>query len=333
MEKMHVQFANSSTCFYFEADFEKIEATAKTIYLIDQNVADAHAELFVDKIFIKIPSGEIFKNQQTVDKVIHELIELKADRYTQLVGVGGGVTCDLTGYISSIYMRGVSLGFVPTTILAMVDAAIGGKNGINHGVHKNMIGSFKQPKWICYDERFLQSLPKSEWINGFAEIIKHACIQDVDMFRYLKQNSIEDFMKNKELLMKLIHRNVGIKVKIVQKDEWERNERRWLNFGHTIGHAIENKYALKHGYAISIGMCKAAEMSANFLKFGEQEDLETLLRQYHLPTDMAYEKKELLSSLMLDKKMQSGKLNFVMVEKIGKATIIPIFLRELEKII
>src|SRR5690606_852417 len=142
-------------------------------------------------------AGEQFKVQQTVNEVIEQLIHFGADRQTWLVGVGGGVVTDITGYVAATYMRGIRFGFVPTSILAMVDASIGGKNGIDVGVYKNIVGTIRQPSFLLYDYQFLKTLPETEWINGFAEIIKHACIKDVRMFNELAGRSITYFQKNK----------------------------------------------------------------------------------------------------------------------------------------
>jgi 3-dehydroquinate synthetase len=156
-----------------------------------------------------------------------------------LIGVGGGVVTDITGYVASIYLRGIRFGFVPTTILGMVDAAIGGKNGIDVGVYKNMVGTITQPAFLLYDMDFLKSLPDREWRNGFAEIIKHAAIKKAAMFAELESATLQHFQQNKEALQKLIQENALLKAGIVQQDERESGERRLLNFGHTLAHALE----------------------------------------------------------------------------------------------
>jgi 3-dehydroquinate synthase len=161
-------------------------------------------------------------------------------------------------------MRGIRFGFVPTSILAMVDASIGGKNGIDVGTYKNMVGLIRQPEFLLYDYSFLKSLPKAEWINGFAEIIKHACIKDASMFRLLEAYKLNDFQKDKTLLNKLIQRNALLKSKVVVEDEFETGDRKLLNFGHTFGHAIENTYQLPHGHAVAVGMVMACMISASY---------------------------------------------------------------------
>src|SRR4029453_11405680 len=155
---------------------------------------------------IILQPGEEYKVQETVNTIVQQLIEIEADRKFTLVGVGGGVITDLTGYAASVYMRGIKFGFVPTSLLAMVDASIGGKNGIDVGVYKNLVGTIRQPSFILYDPVFLNTLPQSEWINGFAEIIKHACIKDAAMFKELQTNSLKKYQDRKTLVCRLIQR-------------------------------------------------------------------------------------------------------------------------------
>jgi 3-dehydroquinate synthetase len=154
-----------------------------------------------------LKAGEEYKIQETVDSVIEQLIEMEADRKTVLIGIGGGVITDLTGYIASVYMRGIRFGFIPTTLLAMVDASIGGKNGIDVGLYKNMVGVIRQPSFILHDLIFLNTLPENEWRNGFAEVIKHAAIKDLAMFKELESKNIRHYQNNKTNACNLIQRN------------------------------------------------------------------------------------------------------------------------------
>ena len=153
----------------------------------------------------------------TADYIIEELIKMGAHKNTFLIGIGGGVVTDITGYVAAVYMRGVKFGLVPTSILAMVDAAIGGKNGVDVGVYKNMVGTIRQPEFIFYDYSFLQTLPVKEWVNGFAEIIKHACIKDALLFSFLEKYSLHEYQADKTLIADLIERNVDIKMQVVSK--------------------------------------------------------------------------------------------------------------------
>ena len=265
--------------------------------------------------------------------IIDQLIAFGADRKTTLIGVGGGVVTDITGYVAGIYMRGIKCGFVPTSILAMVDASIGGKNGIDVGVYKNMVGLIRQPQFLLYDHSFLKSLPKEEWQNGFAEIIKHACIKDAAMFELLQKNTLTSFKRDPILLADLIQRNALIKTKVVVNDEFEQGERKLLNYGHTLGHAIENMYELSHGQAISIGMTYAALMSAQIKGFTEAEKVIALLAKYGLPTFADFDKKKAFKTLQMDKKKDAQSINYILLQKIGKAVIQSLSFTELEAIL
>lgn len=331
-----IKFSNASTNFYFNSslkELSKIIDKKHTVFITDQNIIKAHESKFKGFNTIVIPAGEAYKKQSTVDEIILKLIENKADRKTVLVGVGGGVITDLTGYVASVYMRGISFGFVPTTILSLVDASIGGKNGIDVGVYKNMVGIIRQPSFILHDLSLLQSLPQKEWQNGFAEIIKHACIKDAAMFKQLEKHSLEDYIKDKKLLADLIQRNAMIKTRVVQKDEFEKGDRRLLNFGHTIGHAIETQYNLMHGEAVAIGMVYASRISEQLLGFSGKEKIRLLIEQYQLPVAIEFNAKKVFEVLAMDKKRVQKEMNFVLLEKIGKGVVHSIPLKQLEKII
>src|SRR5688572_9924753 len=189
MKALKYKFGSSSTEFYFAygiSHLKKITDPKTTILITDENIFGAHPKRFKGWNTIVLKPGEEFKIQSTIDSIIQQLIEREADRKTVLVGVGGGVITDITGYVASVYMRGLQFGFIPTSLLALVDASIGGKNGIDVGVYKNMVGIIRQPAFILHDLVFLNSLPQEEWVNGFAEIIKHACIRDLVMFGELE---------------------------------------------------------------------------------------------------------------------------------------------------
>jgi 3-dehydroquinate synthase len=257
------------------------------------------------------------------------LIESGADRKTTLVGIGGGVVTDITGYVASIYMRGIRFGFVPTSLLAMVDASIGGKNGIDVGVYKNMVGVIRQPSFLLYDQNFLTTLPEKEWRNGFAEIIKHAAIKDAAMFKELESKDLGFYQKRKKIALDLIQRNAVLKSKVVQEDEFEKNERRKLNFGHTLAHAIETQYNLLHGEAVAIGMVFASQLSEKLLGFRNHERLVKTIEQYSLPTSLKFDKQKAFDVLKSDKKKEANFMNFILLEKIGKARIEKISLKDL----
>ena len=336
MKHINYKFSNSSTYYYLAygiSHLKKITDPRATIIITDENVFNAHTKRFKGWNTIVLKPGEEYKVQATVDAVIEKLIEMEADRKTTLVGVGGGVITDITGYVAAVYMRGLRFGFIPTSILALVDASIGGKNGIDVGVYKNMVGIIRQPSFILHDMVFLNSLPLSEWENGFAEIIKHACIKDAAMFAELEKNSLKTYTGRQENICKLIQRNAILKTKVVQKDEFEKGERRLLNFGHTLGHALENQYELLHGQAISIGMTYACHISEQLTGFKQTERVVSVLEKYSLPTYASFNKQKVFNVLKMDKKRERKEMNYVLLDRIGKGVVKSISLKQLEKII
>jgi len=336
MLKKTFSFSASKTNCYFDASFAQIGELVekdRSIFITDQHIYDNHRKHFKGVRFIQIPAGETFKVQSTIDQIIDQLISFGADRKTTLIGVGGGVITDITGYVASVFMRGVPFGFVPTSILGMVDASIGGKNGIDVGNYKNMVGVIRQPGFLFYDVSLLNSLPAEEWVNGFAEVIKHAAIKDASLFRELENKSITYYRKDKKALTELIRKNVVIKSTIVQKDEFEGNERRLLNFGHTLGHAVENVYHLPHGHAISIGIKGACLISEQMTNFKETARVTNLLQQYGLPIDIPVDFGKVIEIMRMDKKKLRDTMHYVVLEKLGKAIIKPIPMAQLEKLL
>ena len=336
MQKKTYQFSSKKVTCYFNADFsylEKLVDKAHAIIITDENIFATQPKKFRGWKTIVIRPGEKFKIQSTVDEIIGQLIQYEASRKTFLIGVGGGVVTDITGYVASVYMRGISFGFVPSSILAMVDASIGGKNGIDVGAYKNLVGIIRQPEFLLYDVSLLKSLPADEWVNGFAEIIKHACIKDAAMFNELEKQSLAYFKKDKTALAKLIARNAAIKSAVVQKDELENGDRRLLNFGHTVGHAIENVYALPHGKAISIGMVVACLVSEQVSGFKDTTRVSNLLIKYGLPTEISFDAKKISGILKMDKKRAHQSIHYIVLNKIGKGIVKVIPVDELEKLI
>jgi len=322
MKQKKIRIASATTTCYFACQFShlrKVVPINRTIIITDQHVFKSHASKFRGWNTIVLKAGEAYKIQPTVDAVIQQLVNMKADRHTWLVGVGGGVITDLTGYIGSIYMRGINVGFVPTTLLAMVDAAIGGKNGVDHGAIKNLVGTIQQPAFLLYDTSFLKTLPDSEWRNGFAEIIKHAvCFKPV-LFRELEKNQLNFYRSNKQALAALIEKNAMLKFKVVQADEKEQGLRSLLNFGHTLGHAIEMIYEVSHGEAISLGMVAAARLSAKLSGFKEADRLQQVLAKYGLPTLANYDLEKLMQSMEMDKKKAGKTIRYILLKQIGSA--------------
>ena len=334
-QKQVIKISQSATSFYWDAKFlhlKKIVSPVSTVLITDENVYTAHAKIFKGWNLIVLKSGEQYKIAATVNSVIERLIEMQVDRSFTLVGVGGGVITDITGYVASIYMRGIRFGFVPSSLLAMVDASIGGKNGVDVGVYKNLVGVIKQPDFILHDLSLLKTLPELEWKNGFAEIIKHACIKDASLFKQLQKSSIQKYQQNKTELAKLIKKNALIKLKLVQEDPYEKGNRRLLNFGHTLGHAIENQYELSHGQAISIGMTYASLFSAALSGLANPTAVIDLLAKYGLPTFAKFDVSKMTKVMSMDKKRERESIHFILLTKIGSATIKKIDIVSLTKI-
>lgn len=338
IKKVEHLFTDKKVSYYFGAGFsylQQIVPQQNTIVITDENIFASHAAKFAGFKTIVIKAGEQYKQQATVDYIFQQLIALEADRKTFIVGVGGGVVTDIAGYAASVYMRGLKFGFVPTTILAMVDASIGGKNGVDVGVYKNLAGLINQPVFLLFDYSLLKTLPQDQWVNGFAEIIKHACIKDAEMFALLENETLESFQKDGDKLAALVERNVGIKTTVVLKDEFENGDRRLLNFGHTLGHAIENNYHLLHGHAISIGMAAACTISEEINNFysADKQKVIRLIERYHLPAHIKFDREKIWEILKMDKKRSGTEMNFILLNKIGEAVVKPISLVQLKDLI
>ncbi len=336
MTHKRYRFSSTAVDYYFAGGIsylKKLVNPQHAILITDQNIFNAHTKRFKGWNTIVLKPGEEYKVQATVDAIIEQLIAMEADRKTTLVGVGGGVITDITGYVAAVYMRGIAVGFIPTSLLALVDASIGGKNGIDAGVYKNIVGIIRQPDFILHDMAFLQSLPDSEWENGFAEIIKHACIKDKAMFQELEATTLKKYRQSQKSICALVQRNALIKTKVVQQDEFEKGDRRLLNFGHTLGHALENQYELSHGQAIAIGMTYACHISEQLTGFKQTGKVVSLLEKYNLPTYASFDKQKAMAVLKMDKKRERKEMNYVLLDKVGKGVVQPIALHTLEEII
>jgi 3-dehydroquinate synthase len=279
-------------------------------------------------ISVLIPDGEEYKNITWVYNIITELLKNRLDRNSCLIALGGGVIGDITGFVASIYMRGINFVQVPTTLLSQVDSSVGGKTGVNHELGKNMIGTFYQPRLVWIDIDTLKTLPKREILCGIAEIIKYGVIWDPELFRFLKDKRDSILNLDPLALIHIIRRSCEIKADIVSRDEKERGLRAILNYGHTIGHALETETGYKmylHGEAVAIGMNVEARLSEilGFLSREERNSIRSLINTFGLPVDipMDIDAKRLISHMQIDKKVEAGELRFILPEKIGRVRI------------
>lgn len=333
-----ISFSSGTVDYYFNEPFESIEAIAKgkpVIIITDKNLFRHYQHKLERYKTIVIPAGESNKSWEMAKQVTEGLVSYEADKTHLIVGVGGGMITDITGFVAAVYMRGVDAGFVPTSLLAMADASIGGKNGVNLGAYKNMMGTIRQPRFILFDPRFLQTLPDDEWSNGFAEIIKYGCLFDKELLNELNLHDLGFYKSNQEALQQLIERSVVFKNKTVQEDEHERGMRKLLNFGHTIGHAIENNYGMAHGKAVAIGMMTACKLSEQYtgLKSEETAFLKTILEQYRLPSSLKFDAQKIMQTLRMDKKRQAEEVDFIMLETLGKSVIRKTSFSEIEEVL
>lgn len=307
----------------------------KVIILADENVIRFHKNSFPDFQVISIGSGENQKSFDQVIKLYHELLKLEVDRNSAIIGVGGGVTTDVTGFVASTFLRGLPFGFVATTLLAQVDAAIGGKNGINLDRFKNLVGLIRQPEFVICDLETLSSLDKKEFISGFAEVIKYGAIRDPSLFSYLEDKIEEGINMNREVMEKLVAESVKIKIDVVKNDEEEQGERKTLNFGHTFAHAFEKLYKISHGEAVAIGMVLAAQMSVNLriLEYSKAEKLQALIKRSGLPVNIDFDVDAVSNAMKKDKKRAGGEMQFILLEDIGKAVIKKVSLNDIKSIL
>ncbi len=329
---------NNRVKYYFEQSIKGVDSFSKrenTIIITDENVLLHYAIFLEGRKIIVLPPGENAKSFASIEIIIQKLIDFKVTKDFLIVGFGGGVVTDVTGFVASIYMRGLKFAFMPTSLLAMVDAALGGKNGINFGQQKNIIGTIQQPKWIIFDRTMLYTLPQKEWVNGFAEIIKYGVILDERLFRLLQQHTLEEFQDKHYLTSKLLYICTHIKTLIVEQDEKDNGKRRLLNFGHTLGHAIEKLENIPHGFAIAKGMVAALKISEEINNFNSsfKDEVVALFKKFGLPHIFDSNKEAVFNILTLDKKREGDTIHFILANKIGEGAVVPIGITQLNDLI
>ncbi len=300
-----------------------------TVYsLYGEVVADSLKKAGFNVLTVTIPDGEGYKSLLWVEHIYNELLKAKLDRLSALVALGGGVIGDITGFAASTYMRGISYIQIPTTLLAQVDSSVGGKTGVDHKLGKNMIGTFWQPKLVWIDVETLKTLPRREYLAGLAEVIKYGVIWDKELFDFLEARREKILKLDRDSITYIIKRSCEIKAEVVSTDERESGLRSILNFGHTIGHAIETAtdyVRYLHGEAIAIGMYLEARLSSmlSFIDNNKVVKIKGLIDSYSLPTKIPtdIDVNNVLSSMEIDKKAVAGELRFILPEKIGKVRI------------
>lgn len=305
---------------------DKLAKKDRTLILTDRKVARLHGRTFRGWDTLVLDRGERMKTLAVVERIARELLRRGYDRGATLAGVGGGVICDLAGLTAAVYLRGIRCGFVPTTLLAQADASLGGKNGVNLDRYKNIIGTFRPPEFVLADPRFLATLPPAALRDGLAEIVKAAAVRDRSLFEELEDSAGRALAGDPAVLERLVIRAAVIKAGIVARDEHERGPRALLNFGHTLGHALERTAGLRHGAAVSAGMAAAARLStaAGLLPEKEADRLIALLGRLGLPTRIAAPLHRLLAAVEMDKKKAGGRIRFVFLRRLGAGVIRPV---------
>jgi len=295
----------------------------KLVVITDENIAGYYGDFLPEGLRIIVKPGESSKSLDSASRIYDELIRNEVDRQSFILGVGGGIVCDLAGFIASTYLRGVSFGFVSTTLLGQVDASIGGKNGVNFEGYKNMVGIIRQPDFVICDPEMLKTLEPAEFRMGFAEIIKYGAIMDPELFGYLEENFEKALELDSFVMEEIIAECAGAKADIVSRDEKESGDRIKLNFGHTFAHAFEKLDGMPHGEAVAIGMILAARLSEKLkiLTGEEVERLENLILLYGLPVKYDGSCSEAFEIMKNDKKRDGDSIRLILLESIGKAMV------------
>lgn len=306
------------------------------VVLADSIVLELYGNYFEGFPVIEIESSETEKTIDTCVAIFEKMLSLNVDRSWFLLGVGGGIVCDIAGFIASTFIRGIPFGFVSTTLLSQVDASTGGKNGVNFKGYKNLIGTFNQPDFVICDPEMLKTLPDKEIRSGFGEIVKHALIADAEMFTMLEKNYKKALALDSRIIEELIYRSLLIKTGIVNQDETEKGLRRNLNFGHTLAHAVEKCSGhYTHGEAVSLGMIAAAGLSMDEKRIGRKDFIKIveLLDNLGLPTETDIDSAYLLDAMLHDKKRSSENIDLVLLNGVGSYEIVQKNIQELPKLI
>lgn len=314
-----------------DEEIQEVFKGNKVFILTDENVNKFYGDRISSKLLeagydvrsLALPAGEETKSFFTLPEVYNALLDFNLTRSDLIITLGGGVIGDLGGFVASTYLRGVSFVQIPTSLLAQVDSSVGGKVAVDLEKGKNLVGSFYHPKLVLIDPLVLKTLEKRFLIDGMAEVIKYGCIKDNTLFEYLNDTEVIEVINN---IGTIIHRCCDIKREVVEKDEKDTGERMLLNFGHTIGHAIEQYYNYSkytHGEAVAIGMYNISLISEErgITEEGTSKKIKNILEKYNLPYDMDIDIENILDTMNLDKKKLGKKLNVILLKKIGESEI------------
>jgi len=338
MTKLELKTASGLSKIHVSESMENLDKyvdPVNTLLLVDENVMRFHAKKIQKFHVVSIPSGEKSKSLEHYSEIFEKLLEMGVDRSWKIVGIGGGVTTDFSGFVASTYFRGLPFGFVSSTLLGQVDASIGGKNGINYKGYKNLIGVIRQPDFVICDIESLKTLPLNEFQDGFAEIIKYGFIKNPEINSYLHDNIDLALEYDSVVIEKLVYDSVKVKRDIVQEDETEQGDRKLLNFGHTFAHAIEKLYSFSHGQAVSLGMIMAARMSVKLGLLDNKvvDKLIDLLRRTGLPTETSLDANQMAEIMKKDKKKVGDRMQFILLKGEGQAIIKDVKLSDLKNIL
>ena len=313
---------------------DRVLPKGRTIVITDANIDRLYPNLVRRFEHIIVGQGEACKSLQTVDRVYRELMALGADRSTFILGIGGGIVTDIAGFVAATYMRGVDFGFVSTTLLGQVDASIGGKNGVNVADYKNMVGTFRQPRFVIADVEMLRTLPKRELRAGMAEVVKSAVIADAELFSSMERCGA-DIYSSAEALQGAMLGAVAVKSRIVAEDEREGGVRRLLNLGHTLGHAIEKcTHDVNHGEAVALGLSLIAHAAVRRGMMVEENAsrIDSLLAKLGFDLRMPVNIADVLREVRHDKKKKDNVLRVVLPVKIGECRVTELSFVEFEKL-
>ena len=339
-EPIHINLGNRSYPIYVAPDLLKetgkiisnmLPQAKKCVIVTSKLICDLHCETLLASLkeadikadITLVPDGEEAKSWASAESLLGDMLEIGLDRKSTVIAFGGGTVGDLSGFVASIYMRGIGLIQIPTTLLAQVDSSIGGKAAVNHPSGKNLIGSFHQPSLVVSDTKILATLPKREILNGLGEVVKHGVIADVDLFKYLEEKPSKILKVEPDTLSKIVRKNVIIKGRLVERDERDLTGiRAILNYGHTAGHALEKltHMKLRHGEAVALGMCIASNIS---IEHGLMKPKDAA-RQRNLMKQLGFNlnpprvnPKEVVKAMWLDKKTEADSIRFILPTGIG----------------